>query len=41
MIQNGEIMKRREHTGAGAGLHVDQLDGQSAPVLSPVTLGSR
>jgi NADH-quinone oxidoreductase subunit B len=41
MIQNGEIMKRREQTGAGAGIHVDQLDGQSAPVLSPVTLGSR
>ncbi|MFM7068734.1 MAG: NADH-quinone oxidoreductase subunit B [Actinomycetes bacterium] len=41
MIQNGEIMKRREQTGAGAGVHVGQLDGQSAPVLSPVSLGSR
>lgn len=27
-IQSGEILKRREKTGAGAGITIDQLDGQ-------------
>ena len=37
-IQDGEIFRRRQETGGGAGLHVTQLDGQRVP--QPVTLGS-
>ena len=48
-IQSGELMARREANGGGAGILVDQLDGQSAsptpghfdPKPQPVTLGSR
>ena len=29
-IETGEILRRREHNGGGAGLVVEQLDGQSA-----------
>jgi len=31
-IQNGEIFRRREATGAGAGIQVDQRDGAPSPV---------
>jgi NADH-quinone oxidoreductase subunit B len=37
LIQSGEITRRREATGAGAGVLVEQRDGQ--PV--PVRIGSR
>jgi NADH-quinone oxidoreductase subunit B len=42
-IQSGELLRRREETGGGARVHVDQLDGQTAggQRISPVTLGSR
>ena len=29
-ILSGEILRRREQTGAGAGIHIAQIDGQSA-----------
>ncbi len=32
-IQSGELTQRREDSGAGAGIHVDQLDGQTASDL--------
>ena len=32
MIENGELTKRREETGAGAGLLIEQRDGQPSPV---------
>ena len=32
-ILTGEIRRRREETGGGAGLQIDQRDGQPAPVL--------
>jgi len=35
-IENGELLKRRSETGAGAGIHIQQLDGQG----ELVTLGS-
>ena len=48
-IQSGELMARREANGGGAGILVDQLDGQSSNPTpghfdlkpQPVTLGSR
>ncbi len=30
-IQSGELLRRREETGAGAGVHIDQQDGAPAP----------
>ena len=36
-IENREIMRRREATGAGAGLHVEEI----APTSVPVLLGKR
>ena len=36
-IENGEIMRRRAETGAGANVHVEQIAAASTPVL----LGSR
>jgi NADH-quinone oxidoreductase subunit B len=33
MIQSGEAVERRQSSGAGAGVHVEQRDGQAAPVL--------
>jgi NADH-quinone oxidoreductase subunit B len=30
VIKTGELTRRREETGAGAGIHVAQLDGQNA-----------
>ena len=30
VIKSGELTRRREETGAGAGIHVEQLDGQRA-----------
>jgi NADH-quinone oxidoreductase subunit B len=32
-IETGELLQRRESTGGGAGIHVEQHDGQAAPVL--------
>ena len=42
-IETGEILRRRESNRGGAGLVVEQRDGQTAgsPVASPVTFGSR
>ncbi len=31
-IQTGELTRRREQTGAGAGITVEQHDGQAEPV---------
>ena len=39
-IETGEIMRRRDAAGGGAGLVVEQLDGTTG-VAQPVTLGSR
>jgi NADH-quinone oxidoreductase subunit B len=40
LIRSGEILQRREATGAGAGVTIEQLDGQSAPASAvPVTVG--
>ena len=42
-ILSGEILRRREQTGAGAGVMLPQLDGQTAgdtKVESPVELSS-
>ena len=33
LIDNGEILRRRDELGGGAGVVVDQLDGQAAPTL--------
>ena len=38
-IQSGEILRRRSETGAGAGIVLPQLDGQTS-TDQPVTLGS-
>ena len=43
-IQSGELLRRREETGGGAGLHLPQRDGQTAEgqnVSTPVTLETR
>jgi hypothetical protein len=37
LIQTGELTKRRDATGRGAGVLVEQRDGQAVPI----TLGSR
>jgi NADH-quinone oxidoreductase subunit B len=34
LIASGELLRRREETGGGAGVHVDQRDGQAAPALA-------
>ncbi|HNI35392.1 MAG TPA: NADH-quinone oxidoreductase subunit B family protein [Microthrixaceae bacterium] len=39
-IETGEIMRRRDAAGGGAGLVVEQLDGTTG-AAQPVTLGSR
>ncbi len=38
-IRNDELMRRREETGAGAGLHIAQVDGQSGSRV--VSIGAR
>jgi NADH-quinone oxidoreductase subunit B len=38
LIESGELLRRREATGRGAGVHVAQQDGQPAPGVTPVTL---
>jgi NADH-quinone oxidoreductase subunit B len=38
-IRTGEILARREHSGSGAGVMVEQLDGQTA--TRTVTIGRR
>jgi NADH-quinone oxidoreductase subunit B len=40
LIETGELTRRRKATGAGAGIHVDQRDGQTADDI-PVAIGSR
>jgi NADH-quinone oxidoreductase subunit B len=40
LIQTGELTRRREATGEGANIHVDQRDGQTAGE-TPVIVGSR
>jgi NADH-quinone oxidoreductase subunit B len=43
-IQSGELLRRREETGGGAGLHVPQRDGQTLDgqsLSTPVTLETR
>ncbi len=41
-IETGEILRRRDDTGAGARIVVDQLDGQASPVAVPApSSGSR
>ena len=37
-IRTGEILRRREATGGGAGLSIEQIDGQPEP--TNVTLGA-
>ena len=36
-IENGQLLRRREHTGAGANIHVQEI----APTSTPVLLGSK
>jgi NADH-quinone oxidoreductase subunit B len=38
LIESGELLRRRQQTGRGAGVQVAQQDGQPAPGVSPVTL---
>ena len=33
LISNGELTRRRDENGGGAGVMVDQVDGQAAPVI--------
>jgi len=40
LIETGELTRRRDATGGGAGLQISQLDGQTAGD-SPVTIGSK
>jgi NADH-quinone oxidoreductase subunit B len=40
LIETGELTRRRNATGGGAGIHVDQRDGQTADDI-PVAIGSR
>ncbi len=39
LIEDGEILRRRESMGGGAGIVVDQLDGQAAPTLVATPTG--
>jgi len=39
LIEDGEILRRRESHGGGAGIVVDQLDGQAAPTLVATPTG--
>ena len=38
LIETGEILRRRDETGAGAGVHLEQAQ---LPTSTPLTLGSR
>ncbi len=38
-IESGELTRRRQATGAGAGVQVDQRDGQPDTQAQPVTVG--
>jgi NADH-quinone oxidoreductase subunit B len=38
LIESGELLRRRQATGRGAGVQVAQQDGQPAPGVTPVTL---
>jgi NADH-quinone oxidoreductase subunit B len=35
-IETGELLRRRDETGAGAGLVIEQLDGQGESVMVPI-----
>lgn len=37
LIESGELLRRRQATGAGAGVHVDRRDGQPEPPIASVT----
>ena len=39
-IENGEIFRRREASGAGAGIHVEQLDGEPRSAVVDLRVGS-
>jgi hypothetical protein len=41
LIQTGELTRRRDASGRGAGVHIDQRDGQTAAdtPVTPVTIG--
>ena len=39
-IQNGEIFRRRADTGAGAGVRIEQLDGEPKSALVDIRAGS-
>ena len=39
LIEDGELLRRRESMGGGAGIVVDQLDGQAAPTLVATPTG--
>jgi NADH-quinone oxidoreductase subunit B len=39
LIENGEIMRRRSETGAGANIHVTEIP--AGAVSAPVILGAR
>ena len=39
-IETGELLSRRAENGGGAGIVIEQIDGQSG-IAQPVTLGSR
>ena len=42
LIESGEIMRRRDETGGGAGVHLDAATtGAPADAAAPVTLGAR
>ncbi len=38
LIERGELTRRRDATGGGAGVHVEQLDGQTSGA-APVSIG--
>jgi NADH-quinone oxidoreductase subunit B len=38
-VRTGELTRRRVETGAGAGITVEQVDGQSEDPATPVTIG--
>jgi NADH-quinone oxidoreductase subunit B len=38
-IQSGELLRRRDDNGGGAGVHVEQRDGIAAPATVPTPGG--
>jgi hypothetical protein len=35
-IESGELLRRRQATGSGANVTIEQRDGQGAPVLTTI-----